>query len=120
MSRPVALVDPLDKRIAELNVQDCGSRYQGTLSLGAARPEVRDLFSQFEEIVEGQMFSFIDEIEDQIDHLDLRVLFEDGSRKCVEDLQVYPSTNAVSFKIRQPLVHSAGKAPFSSKSPRMN
>lgn len=49
-------------------------------------------------MVEGQVFSVADEIEDQIAKVQLKVAFANGSEAYVEDLQVYPSTNRVSFK----------------------
>jgi len=48
------------------------------------------------------MFSLLDDIEDKIGTVPLRVSFDDGGEASVVDLQVFPSTNAVSFKIRQP------------------
>jgi hypothetical protein len=47
------------------------------------------------------MYSLADEIEDSIGKIPLRVAFADGMEAYVEDLQVYPSTKRVSFKIRQ-------------------
>jgi len=49
------------------------------------------------------MFSLLDDIEDKIGTFPLRVRFDDGGEADVADLQVFPITSAVSFKIRQPV-----------------
>jgi len=83
-----------------LNVALLGDRYCGTICLDAAPPELKQLFEEFEENVEGQMFSLADEIEDKIAQIPLKVVFANGLEAWVEDLQVYPSTKRVSFKLR--------------------
>jgi hypothetical protein len=102
-SQPLFLVDQTATRIAGLNVRPEGDRYRGTICLDATPPPIKHLFEQFEELVEGQMFSLADEVEDKIAALLLKVVFEDGTEARVEDLQVYPSTKRVSFKTRQPV-----------------
>src|SRR6266446_4136671 len=95
------LVDKSSTRVAVLNVEPCGDRYRGTICLDATPPDLKQLFAEFEENVEGQMFSLADEVEEKIGMIPLRVVFPNGTEADVEDLQVYPSTNRVSFKIRQ-------------------
>jgi hypothetical protein len=63
---------------------------------------LRQLFAEFEEVVEGQVFSLLDQIEDRIRNVGLRVLWEDGSSTSVSDLQVFPSTGAVSLQADPP------------------
>ena len=41
-------------------------------------------------------------VEEKIEGVPLRVVFENGAEVDVTDLQVFPSTKAVSFKTRQP------------------
>ncbi len=48
------------------------------------------------------MFSLLDSIEEKIGGIPFKVSFENQIEACVEDLQVFPSTGAVSFKTRQP------------------
>src|SRR5437016_5413393 len=96
--KPIYLIDQSAAKVAALDVQFHEDHYEGTISLDATPPELRRLFEQFEEIVEGQMLSFLDDIEQKIAAIPLRVLFEDGGAADVADLQVYPSENAVSFK----------------------
>jgi hypothetical protein len=99
--QPIYLVDQSSSRIAVLNVALIGDHYRGTLCLDATPPELKQLFEEFEENVEGQMFSLADEIEEKIGAIPLKVLFSNGMEACVENLQVYPSTKRISFKIRQ-------------------
>src|SRR5437763_12674958 len=100
-TQPMYLVDQSSTRVAVLNVEPSGDRYHGTICLDATPPELRHLFEEFEENVEGQMFTLADEIEDKIGVIPLKVVFPDGTEAFVEDLQVYPSTKRVSFKVRQ-------------------
>ena len=53
--------------------------------------ELRGLFEEFEEIVNGQMLSFLDEIQDKISVLQLKVQFDSGKEADIHDLQFYPS-----------------------------
>jgi len=100
-TQPIFLVDQSSTRIAVLNVVPSGDHYRGTICLDATPPELKHLFEEFEENVEGQMFSLADEIEEKIGVIPLRVIFPNGMEEFVEDLQVYPSTKRVSFKVRQ-------------------
>ena len=49
------------------------------------------------EIVNGQMFSLLDEIEEQIGALRLKIRFATGYEVAIEDLQIYPTTKHISF-----------------------
>ena len=96
------MVDQSSTRLAVLNVEPSGDRYVGTICLDAAPPDLRHLFEEFEENVEGQMFTLADNVEEQISAIQLRIVFPNGMEAYIEDLQVYPSTKRVSFKVRQP------------------
>ncbi|MBI1916950.1 MAG: hypothetical protein HYS12_19755 [Planctomycetes bacterium] len=100
-NRPIYLIDQTSARIASLDVRFREDHFEGTISLDMTPPQLRHLFEQFEEIVEGQMFSLLDGIEEEIGAVPLRVVFENGAEADVTDLQVFPSTKAVSFKTRQ-------------------
>jgi hypothetical protein len=76
---------------------------RGTIALEQTPPELKRLFQEYEEVVEGQMFSLLDGIEAKISVIPFKVSFENGTEADVEDLQVFPSTEAVSFKTRQPV-----------------
>ncbi len=101
-TQPIYLIDQSSTRMAVLHVTPTGDLYRGTICLDATPPQLKHLFEEFEENVEGQMFTLADEIEEKIGGIPLKVVFPNGTEADVEDLQVYPSTNRVSFKIRQP------------------
>lgn len=100
-TQAIYLVDPSSTKVAVLNVESIGDRYRGTICLDATPPELKHLFEEFEENVEGQMFTLADEVEEKVAGIPLKVIFPNGIEAYVEDLQVYPSTKRVSFKIRQ-------------------
>lgn len=88
--------------VAVAHVTEQGGHYEGAIDLTQTPPRVRALFEEFEEIVNGQMFSFLDEIEDKIAVLSLKaVLDNNGSEVLVKELQVYPGTGDVSFKLAE-------------------
>ncbi len=105
------LVDQSAARVAELDIALVGDRFSGTICLNETPPELTRLFAEFEENVEGQMFTLADEIEETIAAIRLKVVFPNGEEASVEDLQVYPSTKRVSFKTRQPAVLRQQVAP---------
>src|SRR2546425_1043022 len=98
MARPIYLIDQKSAQVAVLDVHDCNGHFEGTISLDPAPPALRQMFEQFEEVVEGQMFTLLDDIEAKIAALPLRVVLEDGKVACVADLQVFPSRKAVSLR----------------------
>jgi hypothetical protein len=101
--RPIYLIDQYAARIAALDVSAVGDHFEGNISLESTPPQLKRLFEEYEEIVEGQILSPLDNIEEKICTISLRVIFDNDSVASVCDLQVFPSTNSVSFKTRQPL-----------------
>jgi hypothetical protein len=97
----IKLVDDSGATLAVAEVDFEGDHYGGTIDITAAPPAVRALFVEFDEIVNGQMFSFLDEIEDKIAALGIKVLFDSGRAVPVKDLQVHTSTGDVAFKISE-------------------
>jgi hypothetical protein len=85
--------------LATAEVADEVGYYGGTIDLQLTPAHLRALFEEFEEIVNGQMFVFLDEIQKKIGSLPIKVVFDDGCEVCVEDLQVFPSTGDVSFRL---------------------
>jgi hypothetical protein len=100
--RPLYLTDASGARLAALAVSAVGDRFEGTIQADQLPDDLRRLFAEFEEVVEGQMFSFLDQVEDRIRAARLRVVWEDGASTPVSDLQVYPSSGAVSFRATPP------------------
>ena len=97
--RNIRLVDPSRTVLAEARVTDEGSYFGGTIDLRDTPPELRALFDEFKEIVNGQMFAFLDAIQAKIEALRIKAVFGDGIKECVKDLQVFPSTGDLSFRL---------------------
>ena|ERR1700730_18279188 len=95
----IQLIDPSRKVVARANVAERGERFEGTIDLSCAPSAVLSLFEEFEEVVNGQLFSFLDDIQGKIASLPIQAVLDNGVEMRVEDLQVYPSTGKVSFKL---------------------
>jgi hypothetical protein len=96
----VSLIDKTGAKVATLEVAPDRDCYRGTICLDVTPPELQQLFAEFEECVEGQMFAHADEVEAKIAAIPLRVVFPNSDEAEVVELQVYPSTKRVSFKTR--------------------
>ena len=98
-TRHIQLVDQFRTILAQAQVVDEGGCFGGTVELGMTPAPIRSLFEEFEEIVNGQMFAFLDEIQEKISSIPIRAIFDDGSDVPIEDLQIYPSTGDLSFRL---------------------
>jgi len=97
--RHVRLIGELNAELAEAEVTDEGDHYGGTIDLRSTPADLCKLFHEFEEIVNGQMFVFLEEIQDKIAAVSIKAVFDDGEVVSVKDLQVFPSTRDVSFRL---------------------
>jgi hypothetical protein len=97
----VKLIDPSGALVAVAVVADEGPSYSGTVDLTRTPAEVRALFDEFDEIVNGQMFHFLDEIEGKIAGLGIRAVFENGREVPVRHLQVHSSSGELCFKLAE-------------------
>ncbi len=88
--------------VAIAQVDQRGEVFSGTIHLDSLPISVRRMFEEFEELVNGQMFSLLDDVQDRIDGLLWRVKFADGVERAIADLQIFPSTQRVSFKLATP------------------
>lgn len=100
-NRTVKVIDPAHNVVAIAQVTHEGAYYGGTIDLRDTPPSLRALFEEFEEIVNGQMFAFLDDIQERIGTLSLKAVFDTGQEVYVKDLQVFPSTGDVSFKLAE-------------------
>lgn len=100
-TRRLKLVDPSRKVVATAQVADEGAYFGGTIDLRETPPPLRALFEEFEEIANGQMFAFLDDIQKRIGNLHLKAVFDASQEGYVKDLQVFPSTGDVSFKLAE-------------------
>jgi hypothetical protein len=97
--RQVQFVDPDRVVLASAQVVDEGGHFGGTIDLHLMPAHLISLFEEFEEIVNGQMFAFLDEIQDKIGSIPIKAVFDDGEEVCVRDLQVFPGAGEVSFRL---------------------
>jgi len=95
--RSVQLINQARTVLAKAKVADEGDHYGGTIDLRMTPVELRALFKEFEEIVNGQM-RFLDAIQEEIEALSIKAVFDDGAEVSVKDLQVFPSTGDISFR----------------------
>jgi len=98
IAQDMQLIDSSRTVFAIARVADVGDRFEGTIGLLFTPPELRKLFDEFEEIVNEQSLSFLNEIQEKIGANRIKAIFEDGSEIDIKDLQVYPSTGDVSFQ----------------------
>ncbi len=95
----IKIIDRNRKVVATGQVVKYEDRFTGQLDLLSISTSLRQTFEEYEEIVNGQMFSLLDEIEEQINALRLKVIFNEGDEAIIEDLQIYPTTKRIAFKL---------------------
>jgi hypothetical protein len=98
-TKSLTILDPAGTLVARAEVKEEGGAFAGQIDLRAMPPGLRQTFDEYEEIVNGQMFSFLDAIEERIAALQLKVVFPGGQQTAVEDLQIYPTTQRLSFRL---------------------
>jgi hypothetical protein len=98
-SQRVTLIDQERQVIARAEVAEQDGAFVGRIDLSLMPMPLRQLFEEYEEIVNTHTFSLLDEIEEKIENLHLKVVFEDGYEAALADVQIYPSTNKVSFQV---------------------
>lgn len=97
-TRTVRFLDPTRAVVATARVTAEADHFGGTIDLGDAPPELRALLTEFEEVVTGQMFAFLDDVQRRIAAWRLTAAFDDGTEMPVADLQVFPDAGDVSFR----------------------
>ena len=108
ISQRVTLIDQGQQVVATAQVAEQDGSFVGRTNLSSMPVEIRRLFEEYEEIVNTQTFSLLDEIEEQIEVLHLKAVFEDGHEATLADVQIYPSTNTVSFQVLKRVVPRPG------------
>jgi hypothetical protein len=98
-TRHVQLIDSHRSVVASAQIAETGNHYEGTIDLRITPPEILAVFEEFEEIVNGQMFAFLDEIQERIAALALKVVFDDGAEADIQDLQVFAHAGDVSLRL---------------------
>ena len=98
-SQCVTLIDHDRQVVATVHVAEQHDQFIGRIDCSAMPLPLQWLFTEYEEIVSTWVFSLLDAVEDQIATLHLRGVFEDGHEAALTDVQIYPSTQTVSFQI---------------------
>jgi uncharacterized protein YlaN (UPF0358 family) len=98
-SQQVTIIDQKREVAATAQVTEQNGTFTGRIDLNPMSAPLRRQFEVYEEIVNNQMFSLLDEIEEKIETRLLKVVFADGRVAHLADLQIYPSTKKVSFKV---------------------
>src|SRR3712207_2071653 len=99
MPYAVKLLDRGGNVIATAAVSPEGGGYVGTARVAEAPVAARQLFDEFEALVDQQVFSLLDRLEDQIAALAISAVFGDGRAAPVVDLQLFPRARTISFKL---------------------
>lgn len=98
-AQTIKLLGPSGDVLATGEVIPEGDHFAGSIDLSPMPVSMLQTFQEFEELVNGQVFSLLDEMDQRINDLALKVVFEDGVEAFVEDLQIYPCTGLASFKV---------------------
>ena len=95
----VTILDSAGRVVAHAEVSEGAGLFTGQVDLRAMPAALRQTFAEYEAIVNGQMFSLLDAIEGQVASLRPRVVFAGGQESTIEDLQIYPTTRRLSFRV---------------------
>ena len=95
----VTIFDGEGEVIATAAVELQGDYYSGTSNIDRMPNSLRKLFEEFEEIVNGQIFSRLDQIETRIASFPFSATFATGREFRIAKLQIFPNEGTLSFKI---------------------
>ncbi len=95
----VTLTDQQRRVIATAQVVERNGIFTGQIDLKSMPVSLKRLFKEYEEIVNSQVFSLLDEIEEKIESLHLKAEFEDGYEVALIDIQIYPTARKISFQV---------------------
>jgi hypothetical protein len=110
--KTVRIIEPGNNVLATAQVAEKDGGFAGSIDLRTMPVDLLRRFEAYEEIVNGQMFSLLDETEEEIRALALIVVFDEGREFPVEDLQIYPSVGRVSFKLAPRTTRRNGPASY--------
>lgn len=98
-SQRVTIIDQSRQVVATAKVSEKDGCFAGRIDLSSMPATLQLQFQEYEEMVNQQMFSFLDDLEEKIERLFLKAMFADGNVVQLTDVQIYPSTKSVSFKV---------------------
>jgi hypothetical protein len=100
MSETIHLIDSGRTVVATAQVTDENGLFSGSVALEPMPAAMRAKFEEYETIIQGQMFGLLDRVEDEIEQLNLKAVFPQGREEALTDLQLYPRTKRVSFRLQ--------------------
>lgn len=98
-SQRFTIIEQSRQVVATVQVSEQDDCLAGQIDLGSMPATLQHQFGEYEEMVNQQMFSFLDDLEEKIKRLFLKAVFVDGNVAQLTDVQIYPSTKSVSFKV---------------------
>ena len=72
-TQAVRLIDRSRSVVATMQVTDEGTHYSGTIDLHETPTDLLALFREFDELVNGQVFSLVDEVDERIERSESRL-----------------------------------------------
>lgn len=93
------LLDGEDQYLATVDVELAGGVYEGRVVDFVLGRGILELFSEYEYFVVSQLFSGLGDVERRVEALGVVFVPRSGDRVLLTDLQIYPSTRAVSFRV---------------------
>ncbi len=107
--RSVTILDGERNPVATADVEFQEGHYSGSVNVDRMPEPLRQLFEEYEEIVNGQIFSLLDQVEDRIGAIPLSVVFDDGHASRAKDLQILPKGGTISFEVAEPAMLSGSR-----------
>jgi hypothetical protein len=99
MSEKITIFDPQGADVGVADVSNEDGLFTGTVDLSAMPAAMLNKFAEYENIVNNQMFSFLDRIEEEIASLGLRARLG-GAEVELDDVQMYPTDCTISFRTK--------------------
>jgi hypothetical protein len=97
----VQIMDSRQNIVASAEVEYNGEYYSGFVNLDRMPQPLRSQLEEFESLVNDMILSLIDEIEEQIKITLFTVVFDDGRKFTLKNLQIYPNEGIVWFRLEQ-------------------
>jgi len=99
MSQSIVILDQTRSVVATAVVKFHENHSTGEVDVDHIPVSLRQLFEEYERIVNNRIFSLLDQLEDQISRLSLSVVFEGGEEHPLCDVQPFLTARTLSFKI---------------------
>ncbi|PTX99361.1 hypothetical protein DB346_16000 [Verrucomicrobia bacterium LW23] len=84
--------------IKDLRYNDRAKAYVGHLEYAKDQPKLQSLLAKLETLVDGLSLSDIDDVQEEIDRLNIKVRLENNEERVIKDLFVNKE-NGVSFRV---------------------